>query len=239
LEGNARYGIAEIPFCIPRQGDTGMSIDLGQLESNGFAFARGVHETDLIKIVQSLGKIRVDPRSPVPVRDIRPQPLGSGKVNTLSSRYGTDAFPFHTDTAHWDQPAQYLALFCVNPGEGERATLLQDSRTWEFRDSEIDLACRALWKTGHVRPRLCMLAERSTDGLTIRYDKDCMRPMTREARELEALVAQRIKCSKKTHISWEPACLLVIDNRRMVHARAASKRPDADRVLKRILIGGE
>jgi len=63
--------------------------------------------------------------------------------------------------------------------------------------------------------------------------------MTREARELEALVEQRINYSEKAEISWEPECLLVIDNRRMVHARGASKRPDTNRVLKRILIGGE
>ncbi|UTD28991.1 hypothetical protein DB459_20920 [Bradyrhizobium sp. WD16] len=221
------------------RGGTGMSLDVSQLESNGFVFARGVHETDLIDIVRHLGNVRVDPRSPIAVRDIRPQPLSSAKANTLSSRYGTDAFPFHTDTAHWDRPARYLALFCVDPGEGARATLLQDSRAWQLQDGEIELACRALWKTGHVRPRLCMLAERSADGIAIRYDKDCMRPMTKEARELEALVEQRINRSEMTRVPWEPECLLVIDNRRMVHARGASKRPDANRVLKRILIGGE
>ena len=215
-----------------------MSIDVSQLESNGFAFARGVHESDLLNIVQPLGSIRVDTRSPMPVRDIRPQPPNSAKVNTLSSRYGTAAFPFHTDTAHWDQPARYLVLFCVDPGEGQRETLLQDSRAWQLEDDEIDLACRALWKTGHVRPRLCMLAQRTADGPLVRYDKDCMRPMTREARELEALIQRRISRSETTHISWAPGCLLIIDNRRMVHARGESKRPDANRALKRILIGG-
>ena len=64
---------------------------------------RGVRETDLIEIVQHLGNVRVDPRSPIPVRYISPQHPRSAKVNTLSSRYGTDAFPFHTDTAHWDR----------------------------------------------------------------------------------------------------------------------------------------
>src|SRR5258708_33000235 len=115
--------------------------------------------------VQQPGPIRVDRRSPEPVRDIRPQPVHSAKQNTLSSRYGTDAFPFHTDTAHWDQPARYLVLYCVNPGEGNRATLLQDSRVWQHDDAQKDRACRALWKNGHVRPRLCMLAERTKHGL--------------------------------------------------------------------------
>jgi L-asparagine oxygenase len=192
----------------------------------------------LIYIVQQLGPIRVDPRSPYPVRDIRPQPVQSAKINTLSSRYGTDAFPFHTDTAHWEQPARYLALYCVDPGEGKRPTLLQDSRAWEFDDLEEDLACGALWKTGHVRPRLCMIAERTEGCLAVRYDKDCMRPMTAKARHLEAIIEVRISQSAQTQIDWKPECLLIIDNRRMLHARASSTQIDKNRVLKRILIGG-
>jgi alpha-ketoglutarate-dependent taurine dioxygenase len=215
-----------------------MFLDISELEREGFLFTHGICEIDLIDIAQQLGPIRVDPRSPDPVRDIRPQPVRSAKKNTLSSRYGTDAFPFHTDTAHWDQPARYLVLYCVHPGEGSRPTLLQDSRAWQLDDAQKDMACRALWKTGHVRPRLCVLAERTERGLSVRYDKDCMRPMTAEARELEALVESRMSCSIQRQIDWRPECLLVIDNQRMVHARGKSDRPDVSRVLKRVLIGG-
>ncbi len=214
-----------------------MCLDLMGLERDGFVFVGGVCETDLVNIVQQLGPIRVDPRSPDPVRDIRPQPIQSAKKNTLSSRYGTNAFPFHTDTAHWDQPARYLVLYCVEPGAGKRPTLVQDSRAWGLDETEEDLACRALWRTGHVRPRLCMLAESREHGLAIRYDRDCMRPMTAEARELEALVQHRINSSFQRPIDWQPECLLVIDNQRMVHARAKSNGVDTNRVLRRILIG--
>lgn len=216
-----------------------MPVNVRDLERRGFSFSQSVRQADLLDIVQRLGDVRVDPRSPEPVRDIRPQPVGSAKKNTLSSRYGTNAFPFHTDTAHWDRPARYLVLYCVDPGEGRRPTLLQDSRVWHPNFDETDLACRALWKTGHVKPRLCMLAELANDGLAIRYDRDCMRPMTAEARELQALVENWIHRSETTQIFWEAECLLVIDNHRMVHARGKSERPDTNRVLKRILIGGE
>ena len=215
-----------------------MSVDIEALERQGYSFTRGACETDLIDIVRPLGKVRVDPRSPEPVRDISPQPIGTAKENTLSSRYGTDAFPFHTDTAHWDCPARYLVLYCVNPGEGRRPTLLQDSRAWQLNNFGDDLACRALWKTGHLRPKLCTLAAREGNGLAVRYDKECMRPMTGEARRLEALIGTRISGTQKIEISWEPQCLLVIDNQRMVHARGRSIKVDTNRLLKRILIGG-
>lgn len=214
------------------------TLDTGELENAGYLFAHGVHQTDLIDIAQRLAPIRVDRRSPELVRDIRPQPIDSAKQNTLSSRYGIDAFPFHTDTAHWDQPARYLVLYCVDPGEGKRPTLLQDSRDWQLDSAEAELACRALWKTGHVRPRLCMLAERKGDYLAIRFDRDCMRPMSAEARELENLIARRIDRTVHKQIDWEPRSLLIIDNQRMVHARGKSNQADTSRVLKRILAGG-
>jgi hypothetical protein len=215
-----------------------MSIDITVLEREGYVLARDVCQTDLIDIVQELGPIRVDPRSPDRVRDIRPQPIHSAKENTLSSRYGIGAFPFHTDTAHWEELARYLALYCMDPGEGRRPTLLQDSRAWQFDDDEKELACRALWKTGHVRPRLCTFAKCTDRQLAVRYDKDCMRPMTAEARKLEALINFRMDCTVQQQIDWEPECLLIIDNKRMVHARGKSNRADTNRVLKRILIGG-
>jgi L-asparagine oxygenase len=216
-----------------------MVVDLNELDRAGFSFTTDVPETDLINIIGPLGSIRVDPRSPEPVREIRPQPAHSAKQNTLSSRYGTSAFPFHTDTAHWDQPARYLVLYCVDPGDGNRATLLQDSYAWQLDDAEKELACRALWSIGHVRPRLRMLARRTAGGLTIRYDKDCMRPMTAEARALDALIELRISSTVQKQIDWRPQCFLVIDNHRMVHARGKSDQADINRVLKRILAGGE
>lgn len=214
-----------------------MTLDLGALDSEGFCLARDVGETDLLRFVEPLGCIRVDPRSPEPVRDIQPQQAGAAKPNTLSSRYGAGGFPFHTDTAHWERPARYLLLYCVSPGEGMRPTRLQDSRAWKLTDEETGLACRALWAVGHRRARLAHLAVRSGDRLSIRYDMDCMRPMTAEAGELKALLEGRIGAAAETIIDWEPGTLLAIDNHRMVHARGEAQRPDANRLLKRILVG--
>jgi alpha-ketoglutarate-dependent taurine dioxygenase len=215
-----------------------MLLDSRELERDGYTFMRNVSETNLAQLAQKLGPIRVDPRSPVPVRDIRPQPVHSAKNNTLSSRYGTGAFPFHTDTAHWDRPARFLALYCVDPGEGKRSTILQDTRLWRLDYAENELACRALWKTGHVGPRLCTIAEGTHGEVFIRYDMDCMRPMTKEAREVKTFVEARISSTPTIQIDWQTECLLVLDNYRMLHARGTSIAPDTSRIHKRILIGG-
>lgn len=214
-----------------------MTLNFDTLDSEGFCTAHGIRDTDLLRLIEPLGRIRVDPRNPEPVRDIQPQQAGGAKPNTLSSRYGTGGFPFHTDTAHWERPARYLLLYCVSPGEGIRPTRLQDSRAWQLTAQEMDLACRALWAVGHRRVRLAHLAVRARDRLSLRYDMDCMRPMTTEATELKALLQHRIETTAETRITWEPTTLLAIDNHRIVHARGEAQRPDANRLLKRILIG--
>jgi L-asparagine oxygenase len=216
-----------------------MAIDSNGLKRDGYAVVRGIPETHLIRLAQELGPLRADPRSPELVRDIRPQPADLAKKNTLSSRYGTNAFPFHTDTAHWDRPARYLLLYCVDPGEGKRTTQVQDTRLWCLDQGIIDLMCRALWRTGHINPRLCTLAESEQDKLHIRYDMDCMRPMTAEAREVKALVEISINASPAMQIDWQPEALLILDNRRVLHARGKSSGADTNRVHKRILIGEE
>lgn len=214
-----------------------MTLDFSALDRDGFCTALGVRDIDLLRLIEPLGRVRVDPRNPEPVRDIQPQQADAAKPNTLSSRYGTGGFPFHTDTAHWDRPARYLLLYCVSPGDGMRPTRLQDSRAWQLTDQEMDLACRALWAVGHRRVRLAHLAVRVRGRLLVRYDMDCMRPMTSEASELKALLQHRIETTVETSNIWEPGSLLVIDNHRMVHARGVAPKPDANRLLKRILIG--
>lgn len=216
-----------------------MTFDFEALDRDGFCMAQGVADRDLLDLVKPFGRIRVDPRSPEAVREIQPQHAGAAKSNTLSSRYGTGGFPFHTDTAHWRRPARYLILYCVAPGEGMRPTRLQDSRAWHLTEEEKDLACRALWAVGHRHVRLGHLAVRSADRIAVRYDMDCMRPMTSEARELKGILQHRVEATAETRIDWEKGSLLAIDNHRMVHARGEALRPDATRVLKRVLVGKE
>ena len=64
-----------------------------------------VTDENPVHLAEGFGRIAVEPRDPRPVRDISPNSEADTRQNTLSSRYGFGAFPFHTDTAYWRQPA--------------------------------------------------------------------------------------------------------------------------------------
>ena len=208
-----------------------------QLEAQGYHLAYGVCPEVLLEFIAPLGTILVDPRSPTPVREIRPQTMADAKANTLSSRYGLGAFPFHTDSAHWNIPARYLVLHCVQPGSGERPTLIQDSLGWTEGDDLKNAAIREVWKSGHARPQLCTAGIMIKDRFAVRFDEGCMTPMTAAASRLRTKIRDYIDSSPIINVIWAPRTVLILDNHRMLHARGAASRPDPDRVLSRILVG--
>jgi L-asparagine oxygenase len=209
-----------------------------EIVANGYFVTDRVPERSLLEISNALGLIRADARSPEPVRDIRPQLAAEAKENTLSSRYGTGSFPFHTDVAHWPRPARFLLLYCRNPGSGARPTHLQDSKSWMWDKDTEQAATTEVWKVGLARPYLSTMATVSPKGLKIRFDDACMTPMTIGAKALHERIASSIKSTNIIDIYWSSQKLLIIDNHRMIHARGKPTAPDPDRVLSRILVGG-
>jgi L-asparagine oxygenase len=209
------------------------------LEAEGFIVLTGIREGDLEGIAEELGPITMDPRNPDRVRTIRPERANRAPANTLSQIHGVGPFPFHSDCAHWNKPATYLALYCVDPGEGERPTFLLDSWKWVWSANEKTSLCSDVWSRALRTPRLCTLANMDGGNLRLRFDDACMRPMTEPARAIGAAVRQKISEAPSHVHRWTVGALLVLDNRRMLHSRGASLVFDPRRQLKRVLIGGE
>lgn len=214
-----------------------MGVEMNNIEKNGYCVIDNFCHFELTLFARSFGEIRSDPRSPELIREIRPQEFDNAKPNTLSSRYGLSSFPFHTDAAHWEEPARFLMFYCVNPGEGNRPTYLQDSREWQLDEHELDLASRALWAISSRNPKLSTMARIVDENLHIKYDADCMRPMSKLTRELHDLIKKKISTSNRVYVNWNAGDLLVIDNARMLHSRGQSLVADPSRLHMRILVG--
>lgn len=209
-----------------------------QISSTGYTVLDVDCLEDVIGFVARLGPITADARNPDPYRRIRPQTLDRANPNTLSSRYGTGRFPFHTDAAHWKVPPEYVILFCEASGSGERPTELIDTHRWVLTDQAQDEIVSGVWKIGHWRPRLGSVGTKSNGRLEIRYDDACMHPMNARARKLRDLLHEVVGKTTPEIVKWTRGKLLIIDNRRILHARGAAHAEDSDRILIRILVGG-
>jgi len=205
---------------------------------SGAQLRRGVPVSDLERIASSLGPITCDPRHPEPVRFIRPQERSVATPNSLSSRYGTGMFPFHTDAAHWRDPPDYLLLYCLRPGAANRATLLLDAAALPLTKTERNLLRYGVWRAAHRRPFLATVVDGPTENETWRFDRDCMRPWSPTAGAATAVLDRVLNERAAVVHNWLAGDLLILPNRHVLHARAQAYGPDGDRVLARVLVGG-
>ena len=166
-----------------------------------------------------------------------PKPREESQPGTLSSMHGTDAFPFHTETAHWRDPVELVVLRCVNPGAGNRPTALIDGWNLSLNDVEIGRLTRSLMvvKSGS-RSFLAPLVKRKSGRLDFRYDSSCITPATHGDKIVLNVLEQGLRDATQTVITWKAGQCLIFDNRRMLHSRAGSSIADYDRRLERTYV---
>ena len=180
-------------------------------------------------VASSPGKPTVDTLVPKPQEDSRP--------GTLSSIHGTHAFPFHTETAHWPEPVDLVLLRCVNPGAGNRPTLLVDGWDLGLAAAYITRLKESVMVVRNgSRSFLAPLVTQKDDSIALRYDQGCMAPSSAYDKALLTTLERRLSGATQTSVRWKKGRCLILDNRRMLHSRGSTSMPDPDRKLERAYI---
>lgn len=115
-------------------------------------------------------------------------------------------------------------------------TSLVDTAQWRLDKRDEALLTGAIYTVHAANPFLATMAERVAARLQIRYDRECMTPASADAPAALKLVQSLLSNSPSSSIQWTEGALLVIDNRRCIHARGTATLPDEDRLLERILV---
>lgn len=122
-----------------------------------------------------------------------------------------------------------------------RHTLLHDLRLLSLTPSERHaLAHGSFVVHGGHRPFLTSILDRApgSPDVVLRYDPCCMTPATPSAQTAALLLMKKTTNLDPVTIEWFPGRTVVLDNWRVLHARAAPRRAlqrDA-RTLQRILV---
>ena len=173
-----------------------------------------------------------------PVVDVlAPRSREESRPGTLSFMHGGDAFPFHTETAHWREPVDLVILKCVNPGAGNRPTLLIDGLDLQLEDDAMRRLTRSLMvvKNG-FKSFLAPLVARENTQLSFRYDPGCMKPASNGDKAVLNILEQSLIDATQTDITWKEGRCLIFDNHRMLHSRAVTPIADHDRRLERMYV---
>ena len=168
---------------------------------------------------------------------LTPSVSAHARPGSLSSKYGTGGFPFHTETAHWRRPVDWVILRCVGPGAGDRVTELVDGWGLDLRDRELTALSRSLMvvKNGS-KSFLAAPIDNGIYGRIFRYDSACMSPAFRDAELAISILENRLNDADRRIVQWKTGRTLVFDNSRMLHSRGTATTLDTDRILERIYL---
>lgn len=219
-----RQPLAQITEVLRRRGyvllprhrptDTGEAVvaDLG--EGAHFCLGRPVHR--------------------IVVRDRQESP-----PNTYSGRYGHEAFPWHTDLAHWPLPPRFLVLRCVRGAPGVATRLLDG---WDV----VNAVGTATLFRALVRPRrpiggripLLRLLSRPTwptaEPCIIRWDEVYIRPASEAGAQGIARFSEALASCNPTETSLsETGDTLILDNWRILHSRSSIPDGASGRIIER------
>lgn len=194
-------------------------------------------ERSLLALADTLGQVvRSRPRSDL-IDRLRPARAEATRLPSLSRRYGTGAFPLHTDTAHWLTPARYILVGCLHPGRQRRATLLIQFQSLQFNPQEEVLLRSGVFLVRNGRAS-CYSTILSDERPYVRFDPGCMFPATADGHKANRILQERIVASRPTRIDWTQGKLVILDNWRLLHGRE-SAREDEGRVLLRVLVNNQ
>jgi hypothetical protein len=157
-------------------------------------------------------------QSESPVTSRRPVPGSDERPDSLSSRHGEDAQPLHSEGAYLANPPDYIVL--ARTSISSVPTLI-----WPGRRTDSRMTTRLTDAISHgvflVTDGVNMFYSTAGVGGRLRYDPGCMVPCDARAREAAEFFAGAT-ASAATHTWSTPYTVLVLNNRRVLHARAAA-----------------
>lgn|GEM_PF-516968 len=191
-------------------------------------------EDSVLKFAHQIGEPRPSRKGKGLVEKLTPVATEKSHPCSLSARFGTGAFPFHTDTAHWLAPVRFVVLACVSPGQANRPTLILPVDRLDFQPTDRRLFTEGVFLVTNGRSSFYsgMMPENER---YIRFDPGCMTPITSQAEKAWEVALHKIGKATPVAINWRPGDILLIDNWRTLHGRGDGPEDD-DRLLLRVLV---
>lgn len=210
-----------------------MTLNVSDLEASarqhGWSTATG-SMAEIRTAARFLGWEEVPTRMGEPaVASLRPIAQREAQPRSLSATYGTGAQPLHTDGAHLARPPDLVILCSDEPNQTPTLlwTILSDQN---HRPGRWSYLADGVFLVNNGRDSFFTTAELAAG---FRYDPGCMYACDARARQVAEFFEGAV--SDADHHAWVKAHqVLVIDNRKTLHARAALSDQDRSRLLHRI-----
>ncbi|WP_397458324.1 hypothetical protein AB3464_26550 [Pseudomonas asplenii] len=202
-----------------------------ELRSFGFSkFTIKKSNITTTQIAEHIGTIAL----PLSIQKITPRTKDKLQTNTYSGNFGLDAFPLHTDLAHWSTPPHYVILRCIQPAEEVKTLLLDFKKILSPEDSST--LSRALFRPRRSLENKVSLL-RLSENEKLRWDSLFLQPVNATAKNLAGRILEKINNTVKIEVNLasNKDCL-ILDNWRILHGRTAVPEHCKNRILERIYL---
>ncbi len=180
----------------------------------------GGSSTTLAEAFQNVGVLRGSRRRGGPVDRLVPMPTEIARSQSLSARFGSGAFPLHTDGAYLRRPPRLLVLYCVRDTERRPTRLLR----WDLDPPSAGLLSKLHRETywfQNGRHSFLDTIVAPQRGF-VRFDSGCMIPATRQASATLVELSTRLSARPCDDVHWVDGMALIIDNWRVLHGRGTA-----------------
>lgn len=204
-----------------------MEVDdvLADLRLNGWAEAVGTAE-EFSRAVSWHGFTAVRTQRGAPRQVLRPHTQESAPAQSMSAHYGMGAQPLHTDGAHLRVPPDVVVLYAPQPND--TPTMVWSGISEGMAPWHPEFAQHGVFTVRNGQQSFLAAA---AEGAQLRFDPVCMSAADNYARQSVDYFTSR---PAKPHYWDSGNKLLIIDNRRSLHARAAVAEGDESRKLERL-----
>lgn len=170
----------------------------------------------IVRIANSEGTL-VSGRSGHLIEEVIPKSSENSPLRSPSRLVGFDSIAFHLDGSHYPVPPRLLVLGCLSD-DGDDPTLFIDTSRWVFSKSETSLLKSAVFFIRNGRKSFYSTIF-GVAGNLCRFDPYCMVATGRESELALDLMNQKIRNSHIEKIHWQRGDIVILDNRRILHAR--------------------
>jgi alpha-ketoglutarate-dependent taurine dioxygenase len=152
--------------------------------------------------------------------------------NSLSARYGMSAFPWHTDTAHFQTPARWVIMACVVPGEIQASTEIMCRADLKVPVAMAEICSTAPFAFVNGRESFLSTIVQMNRGF-IRFDPGCMQPLNRPCERVLMELANWVpKEAESLRIDWCAGRAIIFDNWNYLHRRHDASSATGRKLLR-------
>ena len=202
---------------------------ISELSIRGYAQLDDINSLELaLSATEGLGPLL--PLNGQRVQRLVPKEREAATSNSFSRRHGRSAFPLHTDTAFWDEPARFIVLFSCGISHSATRVLPANDTNELMASARCD---NPVFLRRTIRGAVYSRPWGDAAELNALYDPCCMSAANVAAQEFEE---EALKAGERSHrLCWRGNTALVIDNWRVMHGRESCA--DDNRLLYRFYRG--